>query len=87
MQIGQFLRQRCILSRPSYQSPLLVSPMLTKDVNTKNRFDFVRGIEVVIVIVDVNSQKHAVLPYFDGEEEYSCVGLPVWEDLVEEFVC
>lgn len=87
MQISQLLRQGCILSRPSYQSPLLVSPMLTKNVNRKVRFEFVSRVEVVIVIVDVNGQKLAILPYFDGEEEHSGVVLLIRKDLIEEFVC
>lgn len=87
MKVCQSHGKGMIFSRPANQSPNRAFSMLPKHIDRKHGGGFMCGVIVVIVMVDVNSEKGSMSPDFDGEEENSRVGFPVWEYFADVFVC
>lgn len=91
MQIRQLLSNIHILTSPAHKIPTrrpLSSPLIPRQhENRKHGLGFMRDVEVVNVVVDVDGGEDAMAPDFDGEEEDARVEVPVWEDLVYGLIC
>lgn len=92
MKTRQLLSNMNILPSPAHEIPTPrrppSSPLIPRQhENRKHGLGFMRGVKIVLVVVDVDGGEDAVAPDFDGEEEDSGVEVPVWEDLVYGLVC
>ena len=86
MQIRQLLSDMLILTSPAHKIPTPPPLIPCQNENRKDGLGFMRDVEVVLAVVDVDGGEDAVAPDFVGEEEDAGVEVVVWEELVHGLV-